>query len=89
MINKIHRIVLNDQKVKVREIAEIISILNECVVNILHTHLSMRKLCARWMPRMFTIDQKRIRLSASEKNLAYFNCNPKKFLRRFVTMNEI
>ena len=32
----------------------------------------MRKLCARWVPRLFTIDQKRIRVTNSEQNLAYF-----------------
>ena len=39
MINKIHDIVLNDPQMKVREIAEIVSISAERVVNILHTHL--------------------------------------------------
>ena len=88
MINKIHDIVLNDPKVKVREIAEIVSISTERVVNILHTHLYMRKLCARWVPRLLTIDQKRIRVTIWDQNLAHFNCNPKEFLRQFVTMAE-
>ena len=47
LINKIYDIVLNDPKVKVREIAEMIFISTERVVNILHAHLCMRKLCAR------------------------------------------
>ena len=47
MINKTHDIFLNDPKVKVREIAEIVSILTVRVFNILHTHLCMRKLCAK------------------------------------------
>ena len=45
----------------------------------------MKKLCARWVCK---IDQKRIRVNNSEQNLAYFNCNPREFLRRFVTMDE-
>ena len=53
MINKIHDIVLNDPKVKVREI---VSILTERVGNILQTHLCMRKLCTIWVPRFLTID---------------------------------
>ena len=48
----------------------------------------MKKLCARWVPQLLTIDQKRIRVTISEKNLAYLNRNPKEFLRRFVTMDE-
>ena len=46
MIKKFHDIVLNDPKVKVREIPEIVSISTQRVVNILHTHLCMRKICA-------------------------------------------
>ena len=71
IINKIHDIVLNDPKVKVREAVEIVSILTELLVNILDTHLCMRKLCARWVPRLLTIDQKRIRVTTSVQNLAY------------------
>ena len=61
IINKIHDIVLNDPKVKMRKIAEFVSISTERVVNILDTHLCIRQLCARWLPRLLTIDQKRIR----------------------------
>ena len=46
MIYKIHDIVLNDPKVKVRVIAGIVSISTERVVNIFHTQLCMKKLCA-------------------------------------------
>ena len=59
MINKIHDIILNDPKVKVREI---VSISSERVASILHMHLCMRKICARWLPWLLTIDQKRIRV---------------------------
>ena len=86
MTNKIHDIVLNDLKVNVRKIAKIVFISTERVVNILHTHLCIRKLCARWVPRLLSNDQKRICVTTSEKNLAYFNSNPKEFLRQFVTM---
>ena len=48
-----------------------------------------RKHCTRWLPWLLTIDQKRICVTISEKNLAYFNRNPKEFLRLFVTMDKI
>ena len=48
----------------------------------------MRKLRARWVPQLFTIDQKRIRVTTSEQNLAYFNRNPKEFLLQFITTDE-
>ena len=62
--------VLDDKKSKVREIAETTSISTEHVHNILHEHLHMKKLWARWVPRLLTIDQKRIRVTTSEQNLA-------------------
>ena len=88
MINKIHDIVFNDPQVKVHEIAQIVSISTERMVNILHTYLCLRKLRTRWVSRLLTINQKRIRVTTSEQNLAYFNHNPKEFLRRIVTIDE-
>ena len=79
IINKIHDIVSNDPKGKVYEIAEIVSISTERVVKILHTHLCIRKLCSRCVPRLLTIDQKRIRVTTSKQNLAYLNRNPRVF----------
>ena len=40
------------------------------------------------MPRLLTINQKRIHVTTSEQNLAYFNRNLKEFLRRFVMMDK-
>jgi hypothetical protein len=43
---------------KVREIAGIIGISEERVGYILHEELYMKRLCARWVPRLLTADQK-------------------------------
>ena len=47
---------------KVRELAEVAGISIGSVVKILHGHLGMRKLTAKWVPRLLTIDQKRQRV---------------------------
>lgn len=88
MIAKIHKIVMSDRRLKVREIAEIVSISTERVNNILHEHLGMKKLCARWVPRLLTLDQKRVRMDVSSDNLERFKRNPTEFLRRFITVDE-
>jgi hypothetical protein len=41
---------------KVREIAETLGISKERVGYILHGELYMKKLCARWVPRLLTAD---------------------------------
>lgn len=88
MVNKIHDIVLDDRRVKVREIAEIVAISNDTVIRILHDHLGMKKLSARWVPRLLTVDQKRIRVKISKQSLELFKRNSSEFLRRFVTVDE-
>jgi histone-lysine N-methyltransferase SETMAR len=48
----------------------------------------MKKLCARWVPRLLTADQKRTRMKTSEQCLERFNKNKTEFVHRFITMNE-
>ena len=58
MIDKIHDIVLNDRRLKVREISETVNILVGRVWYISHEFLGMRKLSARWVPRLLTANHK-------------------------------
>ena len=79
---------LEEGRVKIREIADIIDISAEGIQNILHEKLGMRKLSARWMPRLLTVEQKRNSMTTSEHCLDMFKRNPKEYLRRFVTVDE-
>ena len=54
MIDIIHDIVVNDRRLKVREISETVNISVGRVWYILHECLVIRKLSARWMPRLLT-----------------------------------
>lgn len=56
MIDKIHDIVLEDHRVKVSEVADIVNVSIEHIHNILHEQLHMKKLSARWVPRLLTIE---------------------------------
>jgi hypothetical protein len=69
IIEKVHDMVLDDRRMKVREISETIGISKERVRYILHEELNMKKLCARWVPRLLTADQKRTRMKISEQRL--------------------
>ena len=86
-IKKVHQIVFENRKLKVREIADILNIYGS-VYAILHEHLSMRKLLSKWVPRLLTLDQKRQRVVDSERCLELFRLNKPNFLRRCVTMDE-
>ena len=80
-IKQVHRIVFGDQKIKVSEIADMVTISTERVCYILHGHPEMKKLSARWMPRSLTIDQEQQRFDNSERTLAFFQRNQTEFLR--------
>ena len=88
IIDQIHDMVMGDRRVKVRQIASAVGISTERVHNILHKHLDMRKLSARWVPRLLTLDQKRNRVKCCKESLPLFQKNPKDFKRRFVTVDE-
>jgi len=49
--------VLDDRRMKVREISENVGVSKENVGYILHEELDMKMLCTRWMPRLLTADQ--------------------------------
>jgi len=73
---------------KVKEISDILGISKERVGYILHQELNMRKLCARWVPHLLTINQKRIRMRISQACLDRFQQNKMDFKRRLITADE-
>ena len=50
-IKKVHQIVFENRKLKLREIADTLKISYGSVYAILHEHLSMRKLLSKWVSR--------------------------------------
>lgn len=88
MVKKIHKMALDDRRLKVRKPADMVGISKSAVHRILTEKLDMRKLCARWVPRLLTIEQKQRREDVSIECLAKFHSNKAEFLRRFITMDE-
>jgi len=83
-----HDMLLDDRRIKLPKIAETIGISKESVRYILHEELDMKKLCAWWVPRLLTADQKRTRMKISEQCLERFNKTKTDLVRRFNTMDE-
>ncbi|GFV91743.1 histone-lysine N-methyltransferase SETMAR [Trichonephila clavipes] len=53
-ITKVHQMVLDDHRIKVREVAEVMNMSKERVCHILDQHLGMGKLFARWVLHFLT-----------------------------------
>jgi len=88
IIEEVHNMVLEDQRMNVHEIAETIGISKECIGYILHEELDTKKLCAKWVPRLLTADQQHTRMKIFEQFLVRFNKNKTDFVCRFITVDE-
>ena len=60
------KLVLANRRLKLREIPEEMNISEGSVFTILLEHLSMRKLCSKWVLRLLTVDQKQQRVDDSD-----------------------
>ncbi|UYV66543.1 hypothetical protein LAZ67_4002014 [Cordylochernes scorpioides] len=87
-IDKIHDLVMLDRRMTVRQIEETLGIPKTTVDRIMREHLGLRKISARWVPKLLTPDQKAVRRKLSSDNLALFEANPVEFVNIFVTMDE-
>ena len=75
----LHKLILGDHKLKLHEIAEELKISEGSVFSILHEHLSIRKLCSKWVQCLLTVDQKQRCIDDSEHCLQLFQCSKKEF----------
>jgi transposase len=88
IIEQVHDMVLDDRRMKVREIAETTGISKERVDYILYEESDMKNLCAIWVPHLLTADKNRTCMKISEQCLERFNKNETDFMRRrFIIMN--
>lgn len=87
-VEAIHRTVLDDRRLSIRQIANIVGVSYGSVQSALTDILGMSKLSARWVPRMLTPDQKLARLETSRTLLARFQTDRADFFKRFVTQDE-
>ena len=53
-IKKVEQLILQDRRIRIRQIAEELNISKDRVGEIIHNHLYMNKVSARWVPKMLT-----------------------------------
>ena len=86
---KVRSVINEDRRQTVREVAELVNICKSSVHNILTVDLSMRRVCARWVPRLLTENQKDRRVRASQAFLQqYRKKGDEEFLDRIITTDE-
>jgi len=58
IIDQIQELILEDRRISAKSIAEQLGISHERVGSIIHEELDMRKLSAKWVPKILNADQK-------------------------------
>ena len=84
----VESMVMDNRRISVRYIASQLGICNGSVVTILHHHLNLSKVSARWVPRMLTPEQKRNRIMTSTEMLTLMIVDPEGFMARIVTQDK-
>ena len=88
MIDRVERLVLNNRRIKVAELASECGISNGSVYTIIHEHLGMSKVSARWVPRNLNMQDRQQRVESSQELLEVYIANPEDFHTRLVTGGE-
>lgn len=84
----VRRLVEEDRRIKVFQLAEEVGISVGSVETILHDKLGLSKVCARWVPKMLTTAQMNDRVAASKEIQKMITANPENFFSRTVTGDE-
>jgi len=88
MCNNTVQLVNGDRRLKVLEIATEVVISYGSVLNILHEHLGLSKVCAKWVTRLLTPILKSFRVETCSELLAIYSATPDNVLSRIITGDE-
>ena len=87
-IRRVNDAVQSNRRITEDEIAAKVDVSHGSVHTILHKHLQYRKICAQWVPKQLSEQQKHERVEAAEAHLARHSAEGDTFLHRIVTGDE-
>jgi [histone H3]-lysine36 N-dimethyltransferase SETMAR len=88
VVEKTKCLVLEDARLKKRQLAATLGVSETTVFRILHEYLGMTKVSARWVPRILSPFQMRVRVETCEQFLALCGDEPDLIINRLVTGDE-
>ncbi|GBM58196.1 hypothetical protein AVEN_196703-1 [Araneus ventricosus] len=86
-IERVRRMLADDRRLSLRMIAEALKIRLDNVRNIVHEHFQKRKICARFVPKKLSDEQKQHRMETSGDFIDACDQNPQ-FLETLITGDE-
>ena len=88
MIDRVERPVLNNRRIKFVELASECGVSNGSVYTIIHEHLGMSKVSARWVHWNLNMQDRQQRVESSQELLEVYNANPEDFHTHLVKGDE-
>ena len=87
-ISALEAMIMEDRRITIVQMSKALDISVGSVETIIHEHLKMNKVSARWVPKMLTIDMKMDRREKSHENLELMDSGMVTFEKRIVTGDE-
>ncbi|XP_060575741.1 protein GVQW3-like [Ruditapes philippinarum] len=88
-IQDVKDVIAKDRRKSIYDIADTVGLCHGTVHMIVtKLFLNMNKVCARWVPRLLTDENKATRVDASRELLRRYDRNGERFLRRIITKDE-
>ena len=88
LIADVERLVMEDRRITVHDIEESFDIGYGTAQEILTEDLGMRRVCARWVPRLLQPEQKRVRVQTCKELQERYSTEGDQFLRKVITCDE-
>ncbi|XP_014767990.1 protein GVQW3-like [Octopus bimaculoides] len=88
-VYKVEATILEDCRITFRQLAQELKITVGTVEKIIHDQLLMRRLSARWIPRMLTPFQQQERVNCFQALLAMYEENEEDIFGRFITQSYL
>ena len=83
-IEVVERIIVRDRQIYIRRVAEELPIIHE----IMNNHMSMTKVCTRWVPKLLALIQRANRVDCCQELLQHGEVNPDNFFDSLVIGDE-
>ena len=87
-IEAVERIVMRDQQISIRRLAEELTIPKTTIYEIMNNHMGMKNACTRWVPKLLTPIQRANRVDCCQELLQESEVNPNNFFDSIVIGDE-
>lgn len=88
MVQRVEYLITNDRRISVDRIAEMAQITKATALNCLTNVLGLKKVCERWVPRLWTPEQRAFRVVVAKELLDRYDQEGDDFLKRIIVGDE-